>query len=97
MQFAVGSFQCETFLCSATLKAFGGNLNHREATLASTLLLAYQEGYCVPALCALTGLTEAVVVTSLCSASRHLALSNEVLVDPERALGVQWEYVFCDA
>jgi hypothetical protein len=68
-----------------------------QATLAATLLLGYQEGMCVCELSVLTGLSEEAIVRRLCIASRHLARSRTVLLDPERALGVQWEYVFCEA
>ena len=68
-------------------------MNAGESTLAQSLLLAYQEGYSVADLCTLTGMEERHVVLRLCMASRHLAREPYVLVDPERALGVQWEFV----
>lgn len=68
-----------------------------DLTLGRTLLLTYQEGYTVSQLCTLSGLSESNVITKLCEASRFLARERFTVVDPERALGVQWEFVFLGA
>jgi hypothetical protein len=65
----------------------------RHDLLDSSLLLAYQEGVSVRDLAPLAGLDESEVLSRLCTAARHLARSRLVVVDPQRALGVQWEFV----
>jgi hypothetical protein len=58
------------------------------------MLGLYQEGHSVQDICLHTGLPQERVITRLCAASRHLSGRNFVVLDPERALGVQWEFVF---
>ena len=84
-----------------TRTAGSSHLNRREVkrsavkeSLSGCLLLAYEEGCSVQHLAGLTGLTEHQVITRLCAAARHLNRSDSVMLDPERALGVQWEFVF---
>jgi hypothetical protein len=66
----------------------------RNEAFAVTMLGLYREGHSVQDICLHTGLAQERVITRLCAASRHLSRRNTAVLDPDQALGVQWEFVF---